>query len=281
MAYNSPLYGAMRPRNPGAGLYPGSGVAIGGQQGRSGSVHNGISSISGGGLGTGGSAMGFGSVARPRLRSQAIVQSINRVGSSTGGSAMTGRPTPIIGGSSLGGHTAAPVDPFARYQDSQYWDSLTGLQDQLSAAQNPLLAKINTLRARYTPDAAHPGRSLLSSNGQGETLYDQLYRQAQDNFTRSLGNASSAANQHGLLHSGYLDTQKSGLGQQFSGTSNDLYNTQGQGAIDALDQQRLAAQQQYDINRAGLARAAIARALQQQGQNTQSAQNIYQSIFPR
>lgn len=281
MAYSNPLFSAIQARRPAAGLYPGSGVAQGGQQGRMAIMHNGIGGVHAGHTGSiPGRAPGDQNTSKgPRPNAFLPNNGANGrpILHPPAHPIHTTKPTPpgtrkpIVPG--------APVDPFARYEDSSYFDALQGLRDKLNSAVNPLLSKINSLNSRYiqNPD----GSTTLAGVGKGQTVYDMLLKQSQDNFNRSLMTTAQKASSQGLLHSGALGLQKADLGNQYFKTSQDLYNTQGQGALDALNQQQLAAQQDFTASQSSVQRAAIARALARQGQNDTAVNSIYSSIFPK
>lgn len=242
---NNALLGSVTPRNPAAGVYPGSGVAAGGQQGRMGLMHGGFAARSGAGLGGGSSLKPAGAGVSghagsanawpkpPTLGDNSSVGTAGpvTVGSRPGGvltqnfgSGGSGAAGPLGGGNGHDhgpavykrpphtGGGVTPTDPFAQYQDAAYWHDYGGLQDQFHSAYDPLTSELGGLQAK---DAS------------GQTLYDRLYAKAHTDFLNSASSTRLGEAQQGLLRSGQAERDAQGLDDSWNKTQSDLMGQYG------------------------------------------------------
>lgn len=236
--------GSIQNKRPGAGVYPGAGVAKGGQQGRNRLVANGAAAVKSGGYtprATGALAgwMHPASVrhARPIANSHGALRpgQPKYVTSPVGGAAV--KPAP--------GVVAHPeyVPQFSLH-DSDYFtqlaDATHGYESQVGG--------INSDLAR------------LQNRVGGKSLYDTMFERAQNDYLHQMHGARDDMNKRGLrfsgamdrgagdLASGYADNQR-GLDEQYGATAINSLNTQ-------LAQQRAAFSQQQQL----LEMAAASRA---------------------
>lgn len=284
------LNGATNPKRYGAGVYTGSGVNAGGQQGRMAISANGI-----GGAKPGGATPGASQpkpVARPVATSQATAlhtsypgkavtttfgatepyRSVIRNGkrvlvrlSQLTPAERAGKPPvagtkPTTGAPTLA--TGKPLDPLYNIHDSDYYNSYANEQYDLESQLNPIQSELAKLR----------------SNVGGKTLYDTMYERANQGFLQSVASSRDDASKSGLLRSGAYDRTAADLGQSWVAQQDELSNTVGSGRINMLEQniqqQRSAFAQRQQL----LEQAAAARARERLAA---ASENIYgQTILP-
>lgn len=265
------------------GVYPGSGVASGGQQGRPKFAHNGV-----GGARQGGKTA-FSSQSRSapdkydvwrnnvyKLATKAGMSANNYVASyygkdsdfaarfaksfrTPGGVGFTladkplnrlpnGRGPKVPGpAGSTPGRSVSPAEKppdFTLWRDAEYEDALRQHNSDFDVQLNPILAELDSLSAK--------GLS-------GKTMYDALYSQAQDGFGQDVLRARDDASKRGLLVSGSFDNTRRSLNDQFVGRQQDLYNNYGQGRLARLQAERDRIRAARTAGLGGLQRAASAR----------------------
>lgn len=233
-----PLAGNLQRLNRGAGVYPGSGVSRGGQQARSGTVHNGA-----GGARQGGGARLGGSLARAGTLSGSLTRATP--GKPNKPKPTPGKPrvTPALAPAPV--RPAIPTPPdFTLWQDSQYLDEVRGVRNQYESELNPVNSEIESLQTK--------GLS-------GKTMYDSLYGRAQDDFGQSVFQARDDASKRGLLVSGAHNRTRTGLADDWITKQQGLSDQYGANRIAKLvasrQRMQLAQQQQMaDLQRSSSAR---------------------------
>lgn len=244
------LNGSIQNKRPGAGVYPGAGVAAGGQQGRLGVMHGGV-----GGAKTGGATAG----ASQRAPVKSVVQSAHAVAAAPsktkyayvtrGGQRVAVNQTLLTPAEKLklgltkpgapitpqpGGVIPSPsptaASPAVNLHDSQYFMDLAGLTGQFDTQRSPLQAELAKLQYHGVG---------------GKTLYDTMYDRANAGFMDSISQQRDAASKSGLLRSGYGTKQLNEMGDAWTQQQADLSNQYGEGRINELNTQQaqLAAQQ--------------------------------------
>lgn len=266
---NNALLGSVNPRNSAAGVYPGSGVAPGGQQGRMGLMH--------GGLGGGRTGAGLGGGSMPRALS-AFKPSSSVAGAITGlaGAAATGagafKPPPLARGS-VG--TAGPVNathggnigsitanltvghdavgplggnghgPYQRPPNHGGGGGKPPNTDPFAQYQDSTYWKgYGDLQDQYH-SAFDPLTSelagLQAKDASGQTIYDRLYAKAHNDFLDSASAARLGEAQQGLLYSGQAEKDVQGLDDSWNKSQTDLMNQYGTVGPDGLPVGRAAA----------------------------------------
>lgn len=288
-----PLTGSTQNKRPGAGVYPGSGVAQGGQQGRSRVVHNGAAGTKPGGrtpgasqprgqavTGTFGTPVrrpGVGTVqpgtpppgtdpyrrtARGLVRwSRMTAAERAKFGNNPDGSA-PGSGVSAGGGGAAGGVAAAPVagaPPIPAYEpqlrDSAYFMDFAGAQQGFDDALNPINAEL--ARLRY--------------NGiGGKTLYDTMYQDAEKNFGYQVRDTRDQMHKVGLGRSGRFDRAAAGLGSEWTNTQRELDESVGSTAINRLETQAAQQRAAFSRQQAALEMAAAAREQERRAAYNQS-----------
>lgn len=263
------LTGSTQPKRPGAGVYPGAGVAAGGQQGRSNAITNGI--------GKQGGATARASQPKPPVGYQSTLNSFAqqaqaRLPAASNGSRAGAPQRPLVKPGAL--KPLAPVTPgpprpplgtqdeTGAYRDSRYFMDRAALQGQYDTSLADPFSELTRLRA--------------VTNGQ--TLYDRMYADANDRFMRNVSGTRNDASLSGLLRSGAYDRQAADLASAYGNEQQDLYSTVGAGRIRDLEasvaQQQAALQQQL----AALALSSEERMRQQRA--AENAATYGQTILP-
>lgn len=271
------LTGSIQNKRPGAGVYPGAGVAKGGQQGRSALVSNGAASVKSGGATPAASqrrvtqpgaspSLSSKPAARPanaapygyqatldRFEKEAdpyrvIVRNGKRV------TVRLSQMTPAeklafanrnkAGAAPVGGASPAVAAQPVALEDSQYFTDLADAQYGFDQS----LVGINSDLAR------------LRANVGGKTLYDTMFERANQQFDQSKRGSRNELAQGNLLRSGAMNRRVGELAGSYADTQRQLDEEYGLTAVNRLEtqaaQQRAAfAQQQQALQMAAAQRA--------------------------
>jgi hypothetical protein len=272
------------------GVYAGSGVARGGQQGKS-SIGNGVVGVARGG----GPRVGA-TPARPTNshgpafnKPKPIAQDPYRRVTRNGQSVLVrlsrltpaerlsfNKPAPGQPGAiedpvaAMPGEVTPQMAPpsFDAYRDSTYWDELRAEQRAFDEANNPLVAKLASLNAR---------------GAGGKTLYDLMYEQANSAFHRNKNLSRGEAAKRGVTRSGYMDRTLSELGANYLSQQDQLMREYGNDVNDQRSAAYQIVQQQKDLERRMLeAQANLARSASQRGLDAYMAQlgQAFTPYFP-
>jgi len=272
------LTGSIQNKRPGAGVYPGAGVAKGGQQGRSALVSNGAASVKPGGstpaasarrVDTGGGASvpsrpvvkrpenappygyqatldRFEKDADPYRRIMRNGKSVLvRLSQMTAAEkrAFANRGKAPAGAAPVAGAPAGYVPQFS-LEDSQYFMDLADAQYGLDQSLGGINADLARLRA----------------NVGGKTLYDTMFERANQQFDQSKRGSRNELAQGNLLRSGAMNRRVGELAGSYADTQRQLDEEYGATAVNRLEtqaaQQRAAfAQQQQMLQMAAAQRA--------------------------
>lgn len=263
--------GSIQNRRPGAGVYPGAGVARGGQQGRMGAITNGVGGARQGGATARASQPrrqttgGIGTV--PQGTPPPVPARTPRGRTFTDGRgnlrAIGGRiiraapplrtPSPDLMTTPQPGAPPIPPEPLDQppaytpqfeLHDSEYFMGLADEQASLDQALNPMQSELAKLR---TPMG-------------GKTLFDSMFERANTDFLETVRGSRVGAAQSGLLRSGAYNRQAAGLGSDWVRQQDELSNQYGAGRINALETQSAQARAAFAQRQRALEMAAAARA---------------------
>ena len=255
------LTGSIQNKRPGAGVYPGAGVAKGGQQGRSALVTNGAAAVKSGGatpsasarrVTNPGSPVSTPSPAKPAVTASDPYRSIMRGGKRVLVRLSQMTPAEKLAFTNRSNAVAAPVaganpavaaQPVA-LEDSQYFSDLADAQYGFDQS----LVGINSDLAR------------LRANVGGKTLYDPMFERANQQFDQSKRGSRNELAQGNLLRSGAMNRRVGELAGSYADTQRQLDEEYGLTAVNRLEtqaaQQRAAfAQQQQALQMAAAQRA--------------------------
>jgi hypothetical protein len=248
-----PPDGTVQPSRQSAGVYPGAGVARGGQQGRLGVMHGGF-----GGTRSGGRTS---SASKPStvgdLGSRpSTMPTGTKPGSWTVGSQQPSRQETLLGSKlDYAAQQKAqadaianrpyedPMEHLARFLDAQYWFDLMGVQQERDASVNPLVAEIDSLTRRTD----------------GRTMYDAMIERAERDHRFEARRTRGVASQQGSLRSGMTNRRYSELDDAFVDTRLNLLNSHGSNRVEQLEMQRAQVLQAYQQQQLALAFAAAQR----------------------
>jgi hypothetical protein len=270
--------GSIQNKRPGAGVYPGAGIARGGTQGRMNTMHGGIGARSGG--------YTPGATGKRRITTGAR-QPFTPAGPATHTTPNATRPTSgyvwvvkngervrvhrdtltpdvlkralqmqMNGGAGFGTKPVADPaqDPAAglpgykpvfELHDSTYFNDLAGYQRQLDDDLNPLQGELARIQYRGVG---------------GKTLYERMYERAQSDFTRGLRDTRGEAARSGLLRSGRFDRQAGEMSNSWVDQQAQLDNELGAGAVNRLQTQQAQARARFAESQRLLELAAAERA---------------------
>lgn len=273
------LTGSIQNKRPGAGVYPGAGVAKGGQQGRSALVSNGAASVKPGGSTPAASqrrvthpgAVNTGGPAAPARPANAAPYgyhaTLDRFAKEAdpyrvimrNGKRVTIRLSQMTPAEKVAfanrnktaaptaGSPAAPVTaapPQVALEDSQYFMDLADAQYGLDQSLGGINADLTRLR----------------SNVGGKTLYDTMFERANQQFDQSKRGSRNELAQGNLLRSGAMNRRVGELAGSYADTQRQIDEEYGATAVNRLEtqaaQQRAAfAQQQQMLQMAAAQRA--------------------------
>lgn len=303
------LTGSTQNRRPGAGVYPGSGVAQGGQQGRSRVMHNGVGARSGGRTPGASQPRVTGTFAAPRPGQLPA--------GSTAKPGMMPRPS-----TRLPPGVGQPLPEASRPTDGYLWVVKNGKKvrmhrsamspDLLAAALKMGMNKPNVAGGggavggvaaapvagappipAYEPqlrdsayfmdlagaqqgfdDALNPINAELARlryNGiGGKTLYDTMYQDAEKNFGYQVRDTRDQMHKVGLGRSGRFDRAAAGLGSEWTNTQRELDESVGSTAINRLETQAAQQRAAFSRQQAALEMAAAAREQERRAAYNQS-----------
>jgi hypothetical protein len=280
------LTGSLQNKRPGAGVYPGSGVAQGGQQGRMGQLHGGINAKSGG------STPGA-SQPRPDMRGGAAppVPAAGHMGSGTAPPVPPGMQT--LAANFKGPRTYKAPDGSVR-RTAAWADYLRRSGVLLAPAKPkpgvpgavaPVAGAPAAVDPGYTPsfaledsdyflqlaeaqrgfdDQLNPVNSELArlryAGVGGKTLYDSMFENANRDFNYSVRDTRDGMHKSGLGRSGRMDRAATGLASGWLDTQRQLDESVGATAINRLETQAAQARSSFAAQQAALQMAAKARA---------------------
>lgn len=293
------LTGQTQNKRPGAGVYPGAGVAQGGQQGRMNTMHGGIGAKSGGATAKAsqprnadprgpafdvapispgkphikhGQDSGRLPMPKPFVKPQGGMRYVTRGGKRVAVAWNQLTPAEKLRFQQAAPGAAAPVagapaapayTPSFALEDSDYFMGLAGAQADFDGALNPINSELAKLR--------------YAGVG-GKTLYDTMYENANRDFGYSVRDTRDQMHKQGLGRSGRMDRAASGLASGWTDTQRQLDETVGGTAINRLETQAAQARSSFASQQAALQMAAADRARQRR--EAYNASLYGQTIMP-
>lgn len=248
--------GSIHNKRPGAGVYPGAGVARGGTQGRMNIMHNGVGA-QGGGYTPGATGKRFvkpGSSVKPvpinrfNTGARGHVANASRFVAPHRAPVTATPPVPATPVTPTAGPVApAPYVPQFELHDSNYFNDLAGIQRGLDDQLNPIQGELSRLQYRGIG---------------GKTLYERMYEQAQRQFQLGVRDARGDAAKSGLLRSGRFDRTAGDLSSGWVDQQAQLDDELGGGALNRLHTQEAQARASFAEQQRSLELAAAERARQ-------------------